>query len=471
MRLISGSDPSQYWDLGQTTLIGKGIDCDIRIQDQYLDDHQCQIRRQGDLMVLENLGQTPLLINREQVDRHNLVEFDEITLLDKRFIFHIQRPKQVAAAAKKEKKPKTKSSRASSASVFAKMASQELNDIRLQSMNIVQTFEKLQRQQKRKYRIVIVCLVFVALSAGSWALWSQSRMDRQLSLAQSIFYKMKSFELSFAQTRKDVEVSQEQIASFRRTRHQMEKDYEEFARDLGVYSEDLDDQERLIIKMARVFGECELNMTPGFVQEVKRYIREWQSKKRYRNAIQKAVNKGYNRLIGETMLAHDLPPQFFYLALVESNFDRRACGPETYAGIAKGMWQFIPKTALTYGLQPGPLQQYKKYDSRDERHNVEKATKAAAKYLSFIYNTEAQASGLLVMASYNWGETRIRKRIREMPQNPRERNFWRLLTDYKIPQETYNYVFRIFSAAVIGEDPQLFGFEFENPLANVGHGV
>jgi hypothetical protein len=42
-----------------------------------------------------------------------------------------------------------------------------------------------------------------------------------------------------------------------------------------------------------------------------------------------------------------------------------------------------------------------------------------------------------------------------MPLNPRERNFWTLLAQYPedIPPQTYNYVFSIVSAAVIGENP------------------
>ena len=56
-----------------------------------------------------------------------------------------------------------------------------------------------------------------------------------------------------------------------------------------------------------------------------------------------------------------------------------------------------------------------------------------------------------------------------MPQNPRDRNFWRLTSKYRrrIPNETYDYVFSIFSAAVIGENPRLFGYDFDNPLAAV----
>jgi hypothetical protein len=54
-----------------------------------------------------------------------------------------------------------------------------------------------------------------------------------------------------------------------------------------------------------------------------------------------------------------------------------------------------------------------------------------------------------------------------MPQNPRQRNFWKFLAQYReqIPPQTYEYVFSIVSAAVIGENPRLFGFPFDNPLA------
>jgi hypothetical protein len=103
------------------------------------------------------------------------------------------------------------------------------------------------------------------------------------------------------------------------------------------------------------------------------------------------------------------------------------------------------------------------FDAQDERFDMAKASRAAARYLRDINNTEAQASGLLVMASYNWGENNTRKIIKRMPGNPRERNFWRLLSTASIPRETYDYVFYIFSAAVICENPRLFGFDFDPP--------
>jgi peptidoglycan lytic transglycosylase D len=70
------------------------------------------------------------------------------------------------------------------------------------------------------------------------------------------------------------------------------------------------------------------------------------------------------------------------------------------------------------------------------------------------------------MAGYNWGEQRVINLIRSLSPNPKDRNFWKLLERYRerIPAETYNYVFYIVSAAVIGENPRMFGFPFDNPM-------
>src|SRR5205085_10305902 len=148
------------------------------------------------------------------------------------------------------------------------------------------------------------------------------------------------------------------------------------------------------------------------------------------------------RRIVEELQRQDLPPQFFYLALQESGFDEVASGPSTRFGIAKGMWQFVPETARRYGLTTGPLAKFRSPDPADDRHQWEKETRAAAAYLKDIYATDAQASGLLVMASYNWGENRVLNLIRTMPENPRERNFWKVLSRYRdhVPKETYDYV-------------------------------
>jgi len=327
---------------------------------------------------------------------------------------------------------------------------------------IRRAFQRVRRQHARRYWAIIgVIATLLLVTAG--ALYYQSvqvkRLEQLHARAESMFYAMKALELEIATLAPAAAVRPG--AELRR----LQQDYSQFvAEALGITPDKLSPQDWLIYKIARDFGECDGSMPDDFKQTVREYIAKWQTTPRLRQAIALARQRGYTNRIKEIMRQHGLPPQFFYLALQESDFDVTRCGPETVYGIAKGMWQFLPRTAKDYGLRVGPLQGYAEFDPRDERHDFEKSTIAAAKHLRLLYDTKAQASALLVMASYNWGQGNVLARIERMPSNPRERNFWRLLKTEKIPNETRDYVFYIIAAAVIGENPPLFGFNFDNPL-------
>ncbi|MGH9144359.1 MAG: lytic transglycosylase domain-containing protein, partial [Vicinamibacterales bacterium] len=263
---------------------------------------------------------------------------------------------------------------------------------------------------------------------------------------------------------------QDLVKTYQERRRQMEINYDRFISGLKLYDHALTPQEQLILRVTRTFGECETAAPPEYLAEVNNYIRTWQRTGSYAASVRRAREMGYAKTIAEEFEKQDLPPQFFYLAMVESGFDEVASGPPTRMGIAKGMWQFVPDTAKRYGLTIGPLAAFRRPDAGDDRHRWEKATHAAAAYIKDIYSTDAQASGLLVMASYNWGENRVIRMLRTMPANPRERNFWKVLEHHRdqVPAETYNYVMSIVAAAVIGENPRLFGFNFDSPLASAG---
>jgi len=332
----------------------------------------------------------------------------------------------------------------------------------------------VQKKQRWKYLPAIIGLGVVALGAGGYAFWLHQQAAKQKALAEELFYNMKSLDVDIANVEKLVmqsnnEKGREEIVKYQARRKEMEKNYERFLSTLHVYDAKLTPQQRLILRVARIFGECELAMPPDFEKEVNNYIQKWKSTGRLAAGIKTAQANGYTSVIAKDLLAADLPPQFFYMALQESGFDPLISGPDTRFGIAKGMWQFIPKTAVQYGLKIGPLAELRRPDPNDDRHHWDRETKAAAAYIKDLYSTDAQASGFLVMACYNWGEAYVLPLVQRLPPNPRDRNFWRLLALYrdKIPEETYNYVFYIVSAAVIGEDPKLFGFDFDNPLANL----
>lgn len=280
------------------------------------------------------------------------------------------------------------------------------------TMFVRQAFSKVQTKQKRRYGYVLVALLLCAMSAGSYAIYERQQIKKQRAMAEDLFYAMKSLDVDMASLEKTVLSSNNQqaievIRKDETRRKEMERSYNQFLTTLRVYNPKMTEQEKLILRVARIFGECELDMPPDFLAEVNRYIKLWQSSGRYKRAINTAKENGYIALISKEFLNQGLPPQFFYLAMQESDFDPYVSGPVTRKGIAKGMWQFIPETALKYDLHVGPLADLRRVDPADDRHHWEKETKAAAEYIRDLYGTDAQASGLLVMACYDWGKPSI----------------------------------------------------------------
>jgi len=340
------------------------------------------------------------------------------------------------------------------------------------TMFIRQAFAHVETRRKKKFGAVVAALIVIILAAGLFAYFEHRQLMQQRATAEELFYAIKTQDIDLANLDRalastDNQAGIAELNKLRARRQEMEKSYDKYLATLQIYSPKMTEKQRLILRVARIFGECELDMPRDFEAEIDRYIERWRSSGRLKAAILTAEQNGYTETIPRDMLARGLPPQFFYLALQESNFNPYAIGPHTRSGFAKGMWQFVPQTAVRYGLHLGPLVDQPRPDPSDERNNAIKETKAAALYLQDLYGTDAQASGFLVMACYNWGEDQVLPLIRSMPANPRDRNFWKLLSKYrdKIPQETYDYVFSIASAAVIGENPRLFGFDFDNPLA------
>ncbi|MGE0443298.1 MAG: transglycosylase SLT domain-containing protein [Gemmatimonadales bacterium] len=317
------------------------------------------------------------------------------------------------------------------------------------------------RQRLRSMRVVVGVSVLVAAVAGTAAVWQARRVRALRATAGEIFNTMKSLELDIR--RIEANAGPDQTVQERRAR--LEAQYNDLIKTLGIYSDRTPADVRLIYRTIHRLGESEATVPGGFIKEVQRTIRQWR-KADIETAFARAEANALGPIVTDVFRRHHLPREFFFVALQESKFDPRAIGPSGRFGVPKGLWQMIPSTAEAYGLRMGPLQGDRTYDPLDERHDPAKATEAAARYLEDIYSADAQASGLLVLASYNMGETRLRGLLRSLPESPAERNWWSLLARHRaaVPQETYDYVLRILAAAVIGEQPDLFGFEAAPPF-------
>lgn len=448
--------------------IGRSEKCQIRILDDTISRFHVEVYyKQGRWWVRDLQSSNGTFIDGERIDERPLLKTAQVEL-------GIDGP--LLSIEIEEKKPAEVTSLQDKRSMTQYMKkyfiTSEGDRVGEHTMMIRRTFQLLQQKQKRKYAKIIAIAIAICLVTGAYGVFKHFQSKKQMKLAEDIFYNMKTLEVKLKQL--EAAVSQDsgsqllkRIQDDSEDFYQMEETYNKLVGSLGIYKGRRSEEDFLILRIARIFGECEINMPSGFVSEVKNYIKKWQSTNRLERAIRRAESNGYKNKIVEEMLRYHLPPQFFYLALQESDFNLNKCGPETRHGIAKGMWQFIPETGRKYGLRIGPLYLLTRADPRDERHHFEKSTEAAAQYIRDIYATRAQASGLLVMASYNWGEDKVINLIDRLPENPRERNFWKLLEKYQtlLPHETYDYVFYIVSAAVIGENPRIFKFKFDNPLS------
>jgi len=141
-------------------------------------------------------------------------------------------------------------------------------------------------------------------------------------------------------------------------------------------------------------------------------------------------------LIERTLRENDVPTDFIYLAVAESEFENTAQSP---AG-AVGMWQFMAPTARDYGLHID--------DDVDMRRDPKLATEAAARYLKW-----AQArlqSWPLVATSYNKGLTGTQTVLKYQQTD----NFW----DLYLNSETARYFYRILAFKVILENPEKYGY-------------
>jgi hypothetical protein len=132
----------------------------------------------------------------------------------------------------------------------------------------------------------------------------------------------------------------------------------------------------------------------------------------------------------------DVPEDFLYLAVIESEFDNNAL---SYAGAA-GMWQIMKETAKDYGLIMT--------NDIDMRRDPKLSTIAAGKFLKWSYSN--LNNWTMTAASYNAGMKGMKDRLRDQKVN----SFF----DLHLNSETARYVYRIIALKLILENPEAYGY-------------
>ncbi len=159
----------------------------------------------------------------------------------------------------------------------------------------------------------------------------------------------------------------------------------------------------------------------------------------------------YLPMMQEIFAEEGLPKDLAYLAMVESGFNDKAY---SWAH-AVGPWQFIESTGRRYGLKNDWW--------HDERRDPEKATRAAARFLSDLHKS-FDGDWYLAVPSYNAGPGKLRQAIKRY----KTRDFWEISRGKYLKAETKNYLPKLLAVILIAKDLEKYGFtdlDYQEPLA------
>ena len=217
-----------------------------------------------------------------------------------------------------------------------------------------------------------------------------------------------------------------------------------------------DDLDRQIRRILRQFNAETYAVPPIFKERLQHHIDRLVRDDSVTRATYQRKQR-YWPIIQRELTALELPEVMGYVAWQESNFTPTA----TSRAGARGMWQMTIPTARGYGLRVD--------EEVDERINVPKQTRAAARHMANLLAEFGEDAFMLAMASYNRGENGVRQVLRQIAQTPggfkrEKRDFWHLYRLRLLPPETMEYVPQVLAAAIVGGSPERYGLLPQAPL-------
>lgn len=193
-------------------------------------------------------------------------------------------------------------------------------------------------------------------------------------------------------------------------------DFEPFDLDSTDFSTDIPDS----VFIARLKAINSIIPLP-YNNIVKNHILFYTQKSKEKMGVMLGFSNYYLPQFEEIFDQYDLPKELKVMAVIES-----ALNPIARSRVnARGMWQFMYRTALQYNLE---INSYV-----DERLDPIKSGHAAAKYLRDSYTIFGDWA--LAIASYNCGAGNVNKAIRRAGGS---RDFWTIYP--YLPRETRGYV-------------------------------
>jgi pSer/pThr/pTyr-binding forkhead associated (FHA) protein len=302
--------------------------------------------------------------------------------------------------------------------------------------------QALKRSRKRSRRVIAVLAVSLLVLGGftGWKIWDFHRQRGAIDA------RIRSIEADLEKANgENAEIDNlvAQLDNYEGEAEQLQRNplYRLLGRKEDFVTREIRD-------LLAEFGAEVYSVPPQFSERVHFYLNQYQGADR--PLIEKALAEGERDLPAMRAILKEerLPPDLAFIPVVESALEPKGSG----AAGASGLWQFTPATARAYGLRVD--------SSVDERHNLQKATRAGCRYLrELILDFGTGSSVMLALAAYNSGPSKVKQAVMRTVRDPiKQRNFWYLYRVRALPAETREYVPKVIAVMIIGRNPNWFGF-------------
>ncbi len=189
-------------------------------------------------------------------------------------------------------------------------------------------------------------------------------------------------------------------------------------------------------------GSIQFNLDVKDNEEVQMFLQYFSMDKRGTMERWLARAEPHLPYVRAVLASYDLPPDLIVLPFIESGYSNMAYSPVG----AGGMWQFMPYTGRRFGLTVDWWV--------DERRDPYKATVAAAKYLTKLYQMFGDWN--LALAAYNAGEGKISRVMAASGQC----DFFDIAKDPNLlKEETKHYVPKFLAVLKIFQNLDTLGFK------------
>lgn len=182
-------------------------------------------------------------------------------------------------------------------------------------------------------------------------------------------------------------------------------------------------------------SNMKITMTPEIIAEINNIRSNADARAHMLASLERM--KQYQSYIKKELQNNNMPNHLLAIPLVESGYNVKATGPM----LTTGIWQFIPSTALNFGLVVT--------DNRDDRLDTKLSTKAAINYLSALYSQFHDWN--LAVIAYEYGETKTEEFIK----NVGSRDAWVIARSDKTPQDLKKFLAMFEASVVVMNHPGL----------------